>query len=95
MGVIEFKLPSKITAKEKEQETDDWLKILAYIGAKRTGEQKFKDLFNRILNEVNTQRKPARHTYYEAASFLKDCYDFTPIRALDKKTAENPKTSNR
>jgi len=53
---------------------DEWLKILAYIGAKRTHEPAFKILFKKVLDGSG-------HPYHQEATLLKEWYDFTPVPA--------------
>lgn len=54
---------------------EDWLLFLAYIGAKRTHEQAFQRLRDKIRNE--------QHEFSSELSKLEALYDFTPIRPAE------------
>lgn len=66
--------------KMKEEDTlkadKNWLLVLAYIGAKRTHEPEFRELFERMVQEGHQQ-----------ARTLSMLYDFTPIRAVIEETS--------
>lgn len=61
---------------QTQSEIDEWLLLLAYIGAKRTLESGFKQLFQSILEN------PA-HAYYSQAHKLKMQFDFSPLRSVN------------
>ena len=54
-----------------KQDKDDWLTILAFIGAKRTWEPTFKILFNKLLKDKG-------HIFHREASLVNERYNFTP-----------------
>lgn len=57
-----------------QSEIDEWLLLLAYIGAKRTLEPTFQQLFQSILENPT-------HAYYSEAHKLEMQFDFRPLRS--------------
>lgn len=57
--------------------SNEWLKILAYIRAKRTNEPAFKALFQKLLNQKS-------HKYHRQVSLINDLYDFPPTKEDSK-----------
>lgn len=60
------------------KQNNEWLKILAYIRAKRTNEPAFKALFQKLLNHKS-------HKYHRQASLINDRYDFPPTKEDSEK----------
>lgn len=59
---------------QPQNEIDEWLLLLAYIGAKRTLETDFQQLFHAILQNPT-------HAYYSQAHKLRMQFDFSPLRS--------------
>ena len=72
---VEF--PACLVLKEEKEHPakKDWLLFLAYIGAKRTHEQAFQRLRDKIRDE--------QHEFSSELSKLEALYDFTPIRPAE------------
>lgn len=68
-----FDFGIKKIKKKPPQLDNDWLLLLAYIGAKRTSEPEFKVLFNKMLNDK-------KHRCHKLAKELEMRYDFTELR---------------
>lgn len=55
----------------------EWLLLIAYIAGKRTHEQAFKDLFEKIKQDKD-------HKFHQKANTLASLYDFTPMRWVEE-----------
>lgn len=61
----------------------DWELVLAFIGAKKTNEPDFQQLFRRILDNPG-------HKHFRLAHQIDSLYDLTPIRAVGTEPATPP-----